>query len=91
MKKVKYNFVQYKWGDLCKYYDVNNVVSLSILKSGWKGYYNCILEWGEYQQSELKYYTAFDIENFYGIKTFLRKEKLNKINENSLQERLFSF
>lgn len=82
--KVKYNFVQNKFGDLCRYYDKDNVVSLSIFKSGWDNIYNCVLEWGEYEQSEMKTYTANEIEKFYGIKTFSRKEKLIKINESPL-------
>ena len=82
--KVKYNFIQYKSGELNRYYDKGNVVSLSIFKSGWENLYNCVLEWGEYEMSEVKTYTANEIEKFYGITTYSRKEKLNKINESSL-------
>jgi hypothetical protein len=82
--KVKYNFVQIKKGELNKYYDKGNVVALYIFKSGWFNLYNCVLEWGEYEQSEIKNYTPFQIERIYGIKTFSRKEKLLKINESTL-------
>lgn len=54
--------------------------SLSLNLVG-KGLYNCVLEWGEYEQSEIKTLFTYQIENYYGIKTYSRKEKLNKLNE----------
>lgn len=77
----KYNFVQTKKGELSKYYDKDNVVALYIFKSGWFNLYNCVFEWGEMEQSEIKHCTPLQIEKKYGIKTFSRKEKLNKLNE----------
>lgn len=69
---------------LHKYVDDDNVMHLYIFKSGWKDYYECIEEWGEYEKSELKLLDAKEISKIYGIKTFLRKEKINEINESLL-------
>ena len=85
----KYNFIQTKRGllnndALFSYYDKENVVALYIFKSGWFNLYNCVLEWGEYERSDLNTLTPYQIEKFYGIKTFSRKEKLKKINESIL-------
>jgi hypothetical protein len=80
MKKSKYNFIQTRTGVLSSYYDRENVVSLTIFKSGWSNLYECILELGEYGTSQLSTLTPFEIQNIYGIKTFLIKEKLKKIN-----------
>lgn len=80
----KYNFVQYQSGILNSYYDKENVVSIHIFKSGWKGKYECVMEWGEYGSSELFVRTAQEIENLYHIMTFSRKEKLIKISESIL-------
>lgn len=84
--KTRYNFVQSKFGELCKYYDRQNIVVLYIFKSGWSypQMYQCIEEWGEYEESEYHLYTAEDINHIYAINTLLRKEKLNKINESTL-------
>ena len=81
---AKYNFKKYKSINLYRYYDTENVVSLTIFPSGWKGEYQCILEWGEYEQSDYHLYTSEQIFKIYGIKSFSRKEKLNKINESIL-------
>jgi len=79
--KAKYHFTEYKNRNLISYYDKENVVVLFIFKSGWHEVYQCILEWGEYEASEHYLLTAQQIEKYYGIKTFSRKEKLIKINE----------
>ena len=82
---AKYHFVQTtKSEELNRYYDKDNVVALSIFKSGWFNLYNCVFEWGEYERSEIKHCTPFQIEQWYGIKTYSRKEKLLKINESTL-------
>jgi len=81
---VRYNFIQSKTGKLNTYCDKENVVTLYIFKSGWKGHYECVEEWGEYQFSENHLYTSEDINHVYGINTYLRKEKLTKINECTL-------
>ena len=78
-RTLKYNFIQTKRGELNKYYDKDNAVVLYIFKSGWYNLYNCVLEWCEYERSEIKTITPFQIEKWYGIKTFSRKEKLLKI------------
>ena len=80
----KFNFNSYKSGTVYSYYDKENVVSIRIFKSGWKGKYNCILEWGEYETTDSHIYTAEQIYQHYGITIFLRKEKLIKINESLL-------
>jgi hypothetical protein len=82
--KIQYNFIKVKQGELCKYYDKDNVVVLYIFKSGWNNLYNCVFEWGEYGRSEIKICTPFQIEEYYGIRTFSRKDKLLKINESTL-------
>ena len=83
--KSKYNFLKTQSNiNLYKYYDKENVVALYIFKSGWKDFYHCILEWGEYENTDILQLRANDIFNFYGIKTFSRKEKLKKINESLL-------
>lgn len=81
---ARYNFSQYNTGKLNGYFDKQNVVMLYIFKSGWKGRYECVEEWGEYESSEHHLYTADDINHIYGINTYLRKEKLTKINERLL-------
>ena len=81
---AKYNFVQYKSINFYKYYDIENVVSLTIFESGWRGEYHCIEEWGEYEKTEHNLYTADKIFKIYGIKSFSRKEKLKKINASTL-------
>ena len=81
---AKYNFKKYKSGNFYKYHDTENVVSLTIFPSGWKNEYQCIQEWGEYEQSEYHLYTSEQIFRIYGIKSFSRKEKLLKINESTL-------
>ncbi len=86
-KKIicKYNFIKIKSSDeLYSYYDEENVVLLRIIRSGWKGKFDCILEWGEYEQADIKVFTGEEIRKYYGITTFLRKEKLMKINEIAL-------
>lgn len=81
----KYNFSKCKSSnDLHSYYDKENVVSLRIIKSGWKGKYDCILEWGEYEQADVNVFNGEQIRKYYGIYTFSRIEKLKKINENTL-------
>jgi len=82
--KNDYKFIQYKSGNLYKYYDSDNVVSLSIFNSGWDNKYQCVKEWGEYEMSESNIYTPEEINIIYGINIFLRKEKLLKINESIL-------
>jgi len=81
---VRFKFIQNKSGELNTYHDEKNVVALYIFKSGWKGKYECVEEWGEYGSSDSNLYTAEDINHIYGINTYLRKEKLNKINECTL-------
>jgi len=84
---AKYNLVKINEQDnssLHYYIDTENAMALYIFKSGWKKYYECIEEWGEYEKSELKLLDATEINRIYGIKTFLRKEKLNDINESLL-------
>ena len=81
---VRFNFTQTKGGVLNTFYDQHNVVALYIFKSGWKGKYECVEEWGEYENSNHNLYDAEDINHIYGINTFLRKEKLDKINECTL-------
>lgn len=79
---TKYNFVLVKsTEDYYSYVDTENAVSLRIIESGWRGRYDCILEWGEYERADVDVYTVDEIQKYYGIKTFLRKEKLIKINE----------
>ena len=87
-EKAKFNFIKCKSVILHRYYDATNVVSVSIFKSGWKNKYQCVEEWGEYETTEHHLYTAEEISKYYGIKTFSRKEKLDKINESSLQKNL---
>ena len=88
-KFANFNFKEYRRGTLKgtdknrfvrQYYDEEHVVLLTIFPSGWKKRYNCVLEWGEYQDTHYELYAAQEIEHFYGIKTFLRKEKLDIIN-----------
>jgi hypothetical protein len=87
----EFNFQEYRKGVLKtldrkesrfvkQYYDNENVVLLTIFESGWKNHYNCVLEWGEYQDVDYKLYTAQEIYEYYKIKNYLRKEKLEKIN-----------
>lgn len=87
-EKAKFNFIKCKSVILHRYYDATNVVSVSIFKSGWKNKYQCVEEWGEYETTEHHLYTAEEISKYYGIKTFSRKEKLDRINESSLQKNL---
>lgn len=82
--KETYNFKKINNSFLYSYYDEKNVVALRIIKSGWENKFDCILEWGEYEQVEVHLYTAEQINKIYGIKTFLRKEKLDKLNESTL-------
>jgi len=86
MSKIsaKYNFVLIKSNKIYSYYDEEGVVSLKIIKSGWTDKYDCILEWGEYGNAEIYIYTSEEINKYYGICTFSRKEKLKKINESIL-------
>ena len=81
---TKYNFKKYKSDNFYKYHDTENVVSLTIFKSGWSDMYQCIQEWGEYGSTDQHLYTSEEISKIYGIKSFSRKEKLIKINESSL-------
>jgi len=82
--KAKYHFIEENNNKLYNFYDIDNVVSLIIFKSGWNDKYHCILEWGEHETTESHLYTSKEIEKKYGISTFLRKEKLIKINESIL-------
>jgi hypothetical protein len=82
---AKFNFKKKeKNSGLYIYYDKENVIALYIFKSGWSNpqMYNCILEWGEYGDVDHHFYDAMKIEKVYGIKNFLRKEKLLAINKN---------
>lgn len=81
----KYNFIKCKCNnDIHSYYDQENVVSLKIIDSGWKGKYDCILEWGEYGTADVNVYNGEEIRKYYDIYTFSRKEKLKRINEAAL-------
>lgn len=81
---AKYNFVKTRSGVLSNYIDKENAISLYIFKSGWKDTYECVIEWGEYERSDVERYTGSQIESTYGIKDFSRKEKLNRINDSIL-------
>ena len=88
----KFHFKEYRKGKLIslepttdsrfirQYYDEQNAVVLTIFKSGWRGRYHCILEWGEYEDTNHKLCSPNEIYEHYGINTLLRKEKLDKIN-----------
>lgn len=81
---AKFNFKkEYQESKLYRYFDKENVIALYIFKSGWSNpqIYNCILEWGEYGDVDHHLYDAIKIDKVYGIKTFLRKEKLLAINK----------
>jgi hypothetical protein len=92
-EKINLNFKEFRKGKLIsldstidsrfikQYYDEYNAVVLTIFKSGWRGRYHCILEWGEFEDTDHKLYSSIEIYEHYGINTFLRKEKLDKINE----------
>jgi hypothetical protein len=80
---AKYNFSKIQNGEVYRYVDMENAISLLIVKSGWKDKYDCIIESGEYGSVDVWLYTAQQIQKYYGITTFLRKEKLIKINKNS--------
>ena len=82
-KQVTYKFSQRVKGSLYTYYDDENNMALHIFESGWKGYYQCIIESGEYETTDIFQYKAQQIETVYGIKTFTRKEKLNKLKNQS--------
>jgi len=77
----KYNFVKYDNHIMSSYYDRENPISLHIFKSGWENQYHCILEDGEWKTTESNIYTAEQINKYYGISDFLRKEKLNKLKD----------
>lgn len=77
----KYNFTKNKSGKIYSYTDIENAVCLHIIKSGWKGKYDCILEWGEYERVDVDVYTAEEIKHYYGINTFSRKEKLKQLSK----------
>jgi hypothetical protein len=79
--KARYNFSKIQNGEVYRYVDMTNAFSLLIVKSGWNNKYDCILESGEYESVDVNLYTAQDIQKIYGITTFLRKEKLIKINK----------
>jgi hypothetical protein len=40
------------------YYDKGNAVQIHIFKSGWKNYYQCVIEWGEFEDSQIKTLTT---------------------------------
>lgn len=80
-KLAKYNFSKIKNGETYRFVDLENAASLIIIKSGWKDRYDCVLEWGEYERADVDVYTAQEIQKYYGINTFLRKEKLIKIEK----------
>jgi len=82
---AKYNFVEYKSsGEVKKYYDKENVFALYIFKSGWEHLHHCILESGDFETVDYYTYTSEQIHKTFGIKSFSRKEKLNKINASTL-------
>jgi hypothetical protein len=82
---LRFNFVRYnKIYGLAQYYDKNNIVALCIFISGWENKYHCVLEWGEYETTDHHLYSAEEIKKYYGVSTFLRKEKLYKINESMI-------
>jgi hypothetical protein len=84
-KFLKYNFNEVdNSSNLHKYIDKYNSLVLYIFKSSWEKYYICVEEWGDEEKSELKCLTVKDINKIYGINNFLRKEKINEINESSL-------
>ena len=84
-KFLKFDFTEVDdTPNLHKYVDKDNSLVLFIFKSSWVKYYMCVEEWGDEDQSELKCLTAKDIKKIYGINSFLRKEKINEINESSL-------
>ena len=62
---VRFKFIQNKSGELNTYHDEKNVVALYIFKSGWKGKYECVEEWGEYGSSDSNLYTAEDINHIF--------------------------
>ena len=84
-KFLKYDFNEVdNTTNLHKYIDRDKLLVLFIFKSSWVKYYICVEEWGDEDESELKCLTAKDIKKIYGINSFLRKEKINEINESSL-------
>jgi len=84
-KFLKYNFNEVDdTPNIHKYVDNDNLLVLFIFKSSWVRYYICVEEWGDEDTSELKCITAKEISKIYGINSFLRKEKINEINDSSL-------
>jgi hypothetical protein len=78
---AKYNFISNKSGKIYSYVDIENAVSLRIIESGWKGKYDCVLEWGEYERVDVNVYTGEEIKHYYGINTFSRREKLKQLSK----------
>jgi hypothetical protein len=68
---------------LYQYYDEENTISLTIFKSGWKNIYQCIEE-DPIFGTIIRTYSPEDIMSEYGINTFLRKQKLNTIDDSKL-------
>ena len=88
MNQLKYKYKKIeKYEKLYKYYDEENCIIISIFKSGFIDFYTCVEEEPHFG-AIVKTLNAQEIMTEYGINTFLRKDKLNKINDSKLQKNI---